>query len=267
MNNLPEIAKEVRKLIIKMIFESGVGHPGGSLSAADILVSLYFSILNQKPEDPQWEDRDRFILSPGHLCPALYAVMAKAGYFSEDILSSQGSLDSKLQGHPERERLPGIETTSGSLGMGLGQAAGMAYAAKMDEKKFHIYCLASDGEHNEGSHWEAVMFTAKNSLTNLTLIVDRNRIQIDGTTEEVSPLENLVDKYKAFNWNVLEIDGHNFDEIEKACLEAKEENGKPTVIIANTTLGKGISFMNTPEWHGKVPSKEEYEQAMEELNA
>jgi transketolase len=267
MDNLPDIAKEVRKLVIEMIFRSGVGHLAGSLSSADILTYLYFSQLKHKPEDPLWEDRDRFILSAGHLCPALYAVLSKSGYFSEELLNTQGTFESILQGHPEREKVPGIETTSGSLGMGLGQAAGIALGGKLDGRTFRVYCLSSDGENNEGSHWEAVMFAAKNKLNNLTLIIDRNKIQIDGTTEEVSPLESLSDKYIAFNWNVLEIDGHNFDEIGKALKEAEGEENKPTVIIANTIAGKGVSFMNTPEWHAKVPSEEEYKNAMEELDA
>lgn len=267
MDNLPEIAVKVRKLIIEMIYRSGVGHPAGSLSSTDILTYLYFSHLNHKPEDPLWEERDRFILSAGHLCPALYAVLSLKGYFSEEILNTQGTFESMLQGHPEKGRVPGIETTSGSLGMGLGQAAGIALGARMDGKEFRVYCLSSDGENNEGSHWEAVMFCAKNKLNNLTLIIDRNKIQIDGTTEEVSPLENLVDKYTAFNWNALEINGHDFDEIGKALKEAEGEKNKPTVIIANTIAGKGVSFMNLPEWHAKVPSEEEYKNAMEELNA
>lgn len=267
MENLPEKAREVRKLALQMIYESGVGHPAGSLSSADILTYLYSVELRKKSDDPSWEDRDRFVLSAGHLCPALYSILSIEGYFPKEELNTHAKLGTRLQGHPERVRLPGIETSSGSLGMGLGQASGIALAGKMDGKDYRVYCLCSDGEHNEGSHWEAVMFAAKKHLSNLVLVIDRNKIQIDGTTEEVNPLGELAQKYKEFGWNTLEIDGHNFEEMEKAFVEAKEEKHKPTVIVADTIAGRGVSFMNNPLWHAKVPTKEEYDSAMEELNA
>ncbi len=264
--DLEKIAAEIRKDVLKMIFIAGSGHPAGSLSVTDILVALYFQIMNHDHKKPLWPERDRFILSNGHTCPALYAVLAKAGYFSRTKLSSYAKLDSPLQGHPERIRLPGIETTSGSLGMGLGQAAGYALASRMDEQRFRVFCIVSDGEHNEGSHWEAVLLTAKYNLANLTLFVDRNRIQIDGMTEEVLPLENLADKYRAFGWNVLDIDGHNFREIVNAVETARAYYVGPTVIIAKTIAGKGVSFMEgNPAWHARPLTRKELNLALREL--
>jgi transketolase len=263
---LVKIAREVRRDIIKMIAVSGSGHPGGSLGATDILVALYFNLMNHDPAKPDWSDRDRFILSNGHICPALYSVMARAGYFSVDRLKTLRQLGSPLQGHPERQRLPGIETTSGPLGSGLAQAAGMALAARMDGARCRIYCLTSDGEHQEGNHWEAVMFAAKNNLSNLTLLVDRNNIQTDDFVENVMPLEPLVEKYKAFNWHVIDIGGHNFQAIIDAVGEAKAVYENPTVIICHTIAGKGVSFMeNKFEWHAKAPTEEEKERALKEL--
>ncbi|MFC1625907.1 transketolase [Patescibacteria group bacterium] len=252
-SNLKGISAEVRRDIIKMIHNAKTGHPGGSLSAVEILVCLYFEILKKE---------DKFFLSNGHVCPALYAVMVQKGLIKKSLLDSYSSLGSPLQGHPERTKLDGIENTSGSLGLGLAQAAGFA-AIKKD---IFVYCMTSDGEHDEGNHWEAVAFAAKYKLANLIQIVDRNRIQIEGTTSEIMPLGNLKQKYQASNWNVLEINGHSFDEISRAIGEAKENKGSPTVIIANTTFGKGVSFMEgNPDWHAKAPSKDEYKKAMEEL--
>jgi transketolase len=252
-SELQEISKRVRLEIIDMIYKAGSGHPGGSLSSVEILVGLYFEILG---------DKDKFFLSNGHVCPALYAVMAEKGFISKEKLSTYADLGSELQGHPERTKLKGIENTSGPLGLGLAQAAGYA-AIKKDS---YVYCMTSDGEHDEGNHWEAVNFAAKYKLSNLVQIVDRNRIQIEGTVEEIMPLGNLKEKYEASDWNVMEIDGHNFSEIMLAVEGAKSSKDKPTVIIANTTFGKGVSFMeNNPDWHAKAPNEQEYKKAMEEL--
>lgn len=260
-------ANEIRRDIIKMLLEAGSGHSAGPLGMADVFTALYFGgVMNYNPQNPSWEERDRLILSNGHICPVLYATLAHAGFFPREELMTLRKLGSRLQGHPERGRLPGVETTSGPLGSGLAQAAGYAYAARMDGKKFRIFCICSDGEHQEGNHWEAVMFAGKYGLSNLTAIVDRNNIQIDGHTEDVMPLEPLKEKYEAFNWHVLDIDGHNIEEIIDACNHAKAVFEKPTVIIAHTIPGKGVSFMeNLPEWHGKPPNPEEARKALHEL--
>ena len=264
--DLQKIAKEVRKDIIRMIYSAGSGHTAGSLSVVEIITALYFDIMNHDPKTPNWNERDRFILSCGHVCPAQYAVLAHAGYFPETELKTHRKLGSRLQGHPVRNALPGVETSSGPLGCGLAQACGVALGARLDDARFRIFCLTSDGEHDSGNHWEAVMFAAKYKLSNLTLLVDRNRIQIDGSTEKVMPLDSLADKYRAFNWKVVEIDGHSFDEIRNAVKEARSEYQKPTVIIAETVAGKGVSFMeNDYTWHGRVPTKEQAEQALKEL--
>jgi transketolase len=266
IQELEKKAVEVRRDVLKMIYSAGSGHPAGSLSVTDILVTLYFQIMNHDPKKPLWPERDRFILSNGHTCPALYAVLAEAGYFPKTKLKSLRRIESPLQGHPERKRLPGMETSSGPLGEGLAQAIGMALAANLDQARFRVFCLTSDAEHQEGSHWEAVAVAAKYKLPNLTLFVDRNQIEISGPTEEVMPLQPLKEKYQAFNWNVLEIDGHNFEEIIKAVETARAYYDGPTVIIAQTIAGKGVSFMeNDFHWHGKAPNKEEIEQALEEL--
>jgi len=250
-----------------MLVEAGSGHSAGPLGMADVFTALFFGgVMNYDPKNPLWDERDRLILSNGHICPVLYATLARAGFFSLSELSTLRKLGSRLQGHPERNRLPGVETTSGPLGSGLAQAAGYAYAAMMDQKKFRVFAICSDGEHNEGNHWEAVMFAGKYKLSNLTAIVDRNNIQIDGYTEDVMPLEPLLDKYEAFNWHVLDIDGHNIEEIIDAVNHAKAVFEKPTVIIAHTIPGKGVSFMEKmPEWHGKPPKPEEAKKALHEL--
>jgi transketolase len=266
IEELQKRANDVRKDIVKMLLAAGSGHSAGSLGMADVFTALYFAVMNHDPKRPDWPERDRLILSNGHICPAQYAVMAHAGYFSVNELKTLRKLGSRLQGHPERLRLPGIETTSGPLGCGLAQAAGIAYAARMDGARFRVFCVTSDGEHDEGNHWEAVFFAGKNNLSNLTQIVDRNNIQIDGYTEDVMPLEPLVDKYKAFNWHVIEIDGHNMEEIVGAVGKAKAVYEDPTVIIARTIPGKGVSFMeNLPEWHGRAPTAEEAKKALHEL--
>ena len=218
------------------------------------------------PKKPDWEERDRLILSCGHVAPVAYATLANAGYFDRKKLKTLRKLGSILQGHPEREKVPGIENTSGPLGSGLAQAAGYAYAARMDKKRFRVYCITSDGEHDEGNHWEAVAFAGKYNLANLTVFVDRNNIQIDGFTEDVMPLEPLEAKYKAFNWHVLDIDGHNIEVIIDAVGHAKAVYENPTVIICHTIPGKGVDFMeNKFEWHGKPPNREEAREALNEL--
>jgi len=265
--DLEKIAKEIRRDVIKMMAQAGSGHSAGSLGMVEIMTALYFKILIHDPKNPNWGKRDRLFLSHGHVCPTLYAAMANVGYFSKNKLKTLRKLDSQLQGHPEREKLPGIEITSGPLGCGLAEAAGYALAARMDGERFRIYCLTSDGEHNEGNHWEAVMFAAKYKLSNLTQIIDRNSIQSDGFTKDVMPLEPLSDKYLAFGWNVIVIDGHNFNQISNAVRQAREVYDQPTVIIAKTVPGKGVPFMeNDPYWHGKAPNKKEESQALGELN-
>lgn len=266
IQELERRANEIRISTIEMLVEAGSGHSAGPLGMADVFTALYFNILKHDPQNPEWEERDRLFLSNGHINPVRYATMAHAGYFPLEELMTLRKLGTRLQGHPERERLPGVETTSGPLGSGLAQALGYAYAARMDAREFRVYCLTSDGEHQEGNHWEAVLFAAKNKLANLTQIIDRNNIQIDGNTEDIMPLEPLADKYRAFNWNVLEIDGNKMQEIIDACEEAKEETVKPTIIIAHTIPGKGVSFMEGKyEWHGKPPNQEEAKNALEEL--
>src|SRR6266404_5870584 len=255
IQELEIIANNVRQDVIKMLVHAGSGHSAGPLGMADIFTAMYFEIMNHDPKDPFWEERDRLILSNGHICPVRYAIMAEAGYFDVLELKTLRKLGTRLQGHPERLKLPGVETTSGPLGSGLAQASGYAYAAKMDDKRFRVYALLSDGEQEEGNNWEAVMFAAKYKLSNLTAIIDRNYIQIDGNTETVMPLDPLDEKYKSFNWNVININGNDFAEIINAVRVAKGVDNKPTVIIAHTTPGKGVSFMeNKFEWHGKPPN-------------
>lgn len=266
VQDLEKIANQARQDIIKMLLKAGAGHPAGSLGSADIFTALYFSIMNHDPKKPDWPERDRLILSCGHICPARYAVMARAGYFSTGELSKFGEMGSILQGHPDKRFLPAVESTSGPLGSGLAQAAGISYAARMDSMRFRVFCIASDGEHGEGNHWEAVAFAGKYNLSNLTLIVDRNKIQIDGHTEDVMPLEPLADKYKAFNWSVIEIDGHNYEEIIRAVGSARSIYENPTVIIARTTPGHGVTFIeNKFEWHAKPIDKEAARLALKEL--
>lgn len=247
-------ANTIRQDIIKMLVEAGSGHSAGPLGMADVFTALFFHVLNIDPHNPSNPDRDRFVLSNGHICPVMYATMAHRGFFPVDELMTLRKLGSRLQGHPHRESLPGLEITSGPLGSGLSQASGMAYVAKMDGLKWHTYVALSDGEHEEGNTWEAAMFAGKYKLHNLTAIMDRNNIQIDGFTEEVMPLEPLKAKYEAFGWHVLEIDGHNFEQIIAACEEANAIFEKPVIIIAHTIPGKGVDFMeNRFEWHGSPP--------------
>jgi len=259
-------ADKARQLVIEMLLEAGSGHTAGSLGMADIFTAFYFHILKHDPKDPNWPDRDRLILSNGHICPIRYALMAMAGYFPLEELKTLRKIDSRLQGHPHRTTLPGVETTSGPLGEGISQGIGIALAAKLDHKNYHTYIIASDGEQEEGNTWEAVMFAGKNRMSNLTLVIDRNNIQIDGFTEEVMPLEPLKAKYEAFNWHVLEVDGNNIFAFVETVRSARAIFEKPTVIIANTIPGMGVSFMEKDfAWHGKAPNDEEYEKALKEL--
>ena len=263
---LEEKANEIRQSIVEMLVEAGSGHTAGPLGMADIFTAFYFHILNHDPRNTDWPERDRLILSNGHICPVRYAAMAHAGYFGLGELKTLRKFGTRLQGHPHRTALPGVETTSGPLGSGLGQAAGIAYGARMDKKKFQVYCFMSDGEQEAGNTWEAAMFAGKNKLQNLTALIDRNNIQIDGMTEDIMPLEPLRDKYEAFNWHVLEIDGHNFEEIVGAVEEARAIYEKPVVIIAHTIPGKGIKEIEFDyRWHGIPPNKEQAKKFLEEL--
>lgn len=263
---LEKIAVDVRQDIIKMLVDVGSGHSAGSLGLVEILLALYFKVLKHDPKKPQWPDRDRFVISNGHTCPGLYAVMAYAGYFHKEELMTLRNFGSRLQGHPHRESLPGLETTSGPLGSGLAQACGISLASKLDGKKYGVFCLMSDAEFQEGNTWEAIMFAAKYKLNNLTAIIDRNNIQIDGFTEEVMPLEPLKEKFEAFNWHVLEVDGHNIEAIVNACNEARSIFEKPVMIIAHTIPGKGVDFMEFDyKYHGFAPTSGEAVEALREL--
>ena len=254
INDLQMMADIVREDTITALTAAKSGHSGGPLGMADIFTALYFNGLKHDPKKPNWPDRDRLILSNGHICPVLYAAMANAGYFPKKELLTLRKFGTRLQGHPHRTALPGLETTSGPLGSGLSQAAGMAYGLKMDKKKNIIWCLCSDGEQDEGNHWEAVLFAAKNKLNNLIAITDRNYIQIDGNTEKVMPLDPLDKKYLAFNWNVKVIDGNNMSEIVKVLAFARKNKNKPLMIIANTLPGKGVTYMEGDyRWHGNPP--------------
>lgn len=266
LKQLELTANKIRRLVIDSLYHAGSGHPGGSLGMADVFTSLYFYVLNHDPKKPLLKSRDRVILSNGHICPVQYASLALSGYFPTKELKTLRKINSRLQGHPHRTSLPGIETTSGPLGEGLSQSIGMALAAKINKEKHYIFCLTSDGEHQEGNHWEAVMLAGVKKLNNLIQIVDRNNIQISGFTEDVIPLEPLKEKYLSFNWKVLEINGNNIKDIIEAIFQARREKEKPTVIIAKTVPGMGVSFMeNDYKWHGKAPNKEEAEKAINEL--
>lgn len=266
LKELTHKANSIRQDIIKMLVEAKSGHSAGPLGMSDIFTAFYFKILNHDPKNPDWEERDRLVLSNGHICPVLYATLAEAGYFPKEELKTLRKLGSNLQGHPHREALPGLETTSGPLGSGLSQASGMALVSKMDAKSWRVYCLTSDGEHDEGNTWEAVLFAAKYKLNNLTVVVDRNNIQIDGHTEDIMPLGDLGEKYKSFGWNVIDIDGHNIQAFIDAVELAKATYEKPTVIIAHTIPGKGVDFMeNKFEWHGKPPKEDEAKEALHQL--
>jgi len=272
IKRLEDIAKEIRRLIIKMLAHAGSGHPGGSLSATDLLTCLYFGsysdgswILRHNPKQPDWPEHDRFHMSKGHCCPLWYAILAKSGYFAIEKLWTLRKLGSILQGHPDR-RTPGVEVASGSLGQGLSVGLGMSLAAKIDKKDYRIYVLLGDGEIQEGNIWEAAMAAAHYNCDNLCAILDYNGFQIDGRVQDIMGLEPLLDKWRAFGWQVKEIDGHNIKEILQAYEEVREQNKKPKIIIAHTTKGKGVSFMeNVVDFHGRAPTPQEAEIALKEL--
>jgi transketolase len=268
LTELHEHANDVRQGIIRSLVAAGSGHSAGSLDMADVFTALYFHVMRHDPKRPEWPERDRLLLSCGHIAPVRYSAMAYAGYFPVEELLTLRKFGTRLQGHPERVSLPALESTSGPLGEGLAQGTGMALAAKLDHADWRVYVVTSDGEHQCGLHWEAMMTAAKFKLDNLTCIVDRNFIQIDGSTEDIMPLEPLADKYRAFNWDVLECDGNDMAALVDAFDSAKAVKGKPQVIIANTVPGKGVSFMEGDYlWHGKPPKKDEADVALRELIA
>jgi len=259
-------ANEIRKDIVKMITEAKSGHPGGSLSSVDVVTALYFNVMRHNPENPKWEDRDRFILSKGHAAPLLYSVLAESGYLEIKELLTLRKFGSRLQGHPDMKRLPGIEISTGSLGHGLSVGNGMAIAGKLNKRGYRVYVLLGDGECQEGQVWEAAMTASHYRLDNVTAILDYNRLQIDGSVKDVMNINPISDKWRAFGWYVIEINGHDFKEILGSFERVKKLKGKPSIIIAHTTKGKGISFMgNNVDWHGKAPTKEQMVQALKEL--
>ncbi len=265
---LKKIALNVRKGVIEGTFNAKSGHPGGSLSIADIVTYLYFEKMNINPEKPDCEDRDRFVLSKGHTAPALYAALALRGFFPVELIKTLRKPDSILQGHPSMRYTPGVDMSTGSLGQGISVACGMALGGKLKGKSFKVYVPLGDGEIEEGQVWEAAMFAGNRKLDNLVAIVDYNNLQIDGSLDEVNSPYPIKEKFEAFNWNVIEINGHCFDEIEAAFAKADECKGKPTCIVAKTVKGKGVSFMEDKcDWHGSAPNAEQYEQAMAELDA
>ena len=264
--DLKEVTRRLRRDIVTMIGKAGSGHPGGSLSAVEIVATLYWKIMRFKPLDPDWQDRDRFILSKGHAAPVLYAVLAECGYFPKSELGTLRQLDSHLQGHADRTVTHGVEMSSGSLGQGLSFAVGCALAARLDKQSWRVYALLSDGECDEGQTWEAAMSAPRFKLDNLTAIVDKNGIQLSGFTKDIMDLDPLNKKWDAFGWEVIEIDGHDLAQVFDALKKAQKIKGKPAVIIANTMKGKGVSFMeNNVDFHGKAPSAEQLEKALKEL--
>ncbi|NLJ69064.1 MAG: transketolase [Firmicutes bacterium] len=267
MEALKVKAQQVRESILRMVYAANSGHCGGSLSAADLVTALYFHIMRVNPQDPNWEDRDRFILSKGHACPVIYAALALRGYFPQEELGTLRAINSRLQGHPDMRKTPGLDATTGSLGQGLSLGVGMALAAKIGGKGYRVYVLMGDGETNEGQIWEAAACAAKYGLNNLVGIVDENGLQNDGPTDAIMPMQPLAEKWRAFGWNVLEIDGHDMEQIVTALEQANESNqGKPTAIIAKTVKGKGVSFMeNVVEWHSGAPTDAQLEQALDEI--
>lgn len=266
INQIKETANLLRQDVIKMISLAGSGHPAGSLGMADIFAVLYFKVLSHDLKDPNWEDRERVILSNGHICPILYATLARSGYFPIEDLAKLRQFGSPLQGHPAKKNLPIIEASSGSLGHGLSVACGMSLAARFNNKNYQVWCITSDGEHQEGSTWEAIMLASKYKLSNLNVIVDRNAIQLSGDVSQIMPIESLKTKYQNFGWNVIEVDGHVPEEILSALERSRQFDSGPKVVLAKTIPGKGVSFMeNKWEWHGKAPNQEEAEQALREL--
>jgi len=269
VDELKRLALELRKDIVKMITAAGSGHPGGSLSEVELLTALYFRVLRHDPKNPQWPDRDRFILSKGHGCPALYAALAHAGYIDHDLLMTLRKLGSPLQGHPDKRMLPILEASTGSLGQGISIGIGTALAAKLDKLDYHTFVMIGDGESQEGQVWEAAMFAPFHKLNNLTVIVDNNRQQLDDFTDTILSLKPFAEKWKSFGWNVVEIDGHDFGQVIPALEKARANTSeKPTCVIANTVKGEGVSFMeNNIKWHGVAPKPEERDAALKELDA
>jgi transketolase len=266
IQELEIIARKLRRRIVTMIGEAGSGHPGGSLSAIDLLVTLYWEVMRHDPGNPDWPDRDRFILSKGHACPALYAVLAEWGYTPEAELAQLRKLGSIYQGHPDRRFLPALEASTGSLGQGLSIGIGMALAARLDRREYRTYVMLGDGEIQEGQIWEAAMFAAYHKMDNLAAIVDYNKIQLDGFVKDIMDLEPLAEKWRGFGWHAIELDGHDLTAIDAALKEASAKKGKPTVLIAHTVKGKGVSFMeNNPKFHGVAPNRQEVEVALREL--
>ncbi|HUV05502.1 MAG TPA: transketolase [Armatimonadota bacterium] len=266
IRKLEDKAREMRKDIIIMVGVAKSGHPGGSLSAADILAALYFHVMRYDAKNPKWPDRDKFVLSKGHACPVLYAALAEAGFYPKEEIITFRNINSRLQGHPDMKKLPGVEFTTGSLGQGLSGANGMALAGKLDKKDYRVFCMIGDGESQEGQIWEAAMAAAHYKLDNLVGITDFNGLQIDGRNCEVMTVTPLPDKWRAFGWNVIEIDGHDFTQILDALSPKSGVEGKPTMIIAHTIKGKGVSFMeNVCDWHGKAPNEEQVKQALVDL--
>jgi transketolase len=268
VRELQAIAKRVRRHIVTMIAAAKSGHPGGSLSAVETLVTLYFDVMRHDPENPKWAERDRFILSKGHAAPVLYSVMAEAGYTPIESLDTLRSLGSIYQGHPDRRFIPALEASTGSLGVGLSLGLGMAEAARLDKSPTRVFVVLGDGEIQEGQIWEAAMYGAFHKVDNIVAIVDYNRIQLDGFVKDIMELEPLADKWRGFGWHVIEVDGHDIPALQQAFAEAAATKGKPTVLIANTIKGKGVSFMeNNPKFHGVAPTKDELEKALQEIGA
>ena len=267
LSQLEKMANDIRINVMKSIYNAGSGHPGGSLSCTDILTVLYFNQMNINPQDPKADGRNRFVLSKGHCAPALYSTLAKRGYFDESELETLRKLDSNLQGHPDMNKIPGIDMSTGSLGQGLSVANGMALASKMDSKGYRVYCLLGDGEIEEGQVWEAAMSASKYKLDNLCVIVDNNNLQIDGKITDVKGLTKIEEKFESFGFNVITVNGNNIEQLIDAFDRAKMVKGMPTAIIAKTVKGKGVSFMeNVAEWHGKAPNEEQFNLAIKELS-
>ena len=270
MNNLEleKMANEIRKDIVTAVHSAKSGHPGGSLSSADIFTYLYFEEMNVDPANPKWEDRDRFVLSKGHVAPGLYSTLAEKGYFPKEDLKTLRHIGSKLQGHPVMNKVPGVDMSTGSLGQGISAACGMALSGKLSNEFYKVYAVLGDGEIEEGQVWEAAMFAAHYQLDNLVAVVDNNGLQIDGRISDVMSPYPIDEKFRAFGWHVITIDAHDFDAIEKAFAEAEKISGQPTVIIQKSVKGKGVSFMEDQvSWHGTAPNEEQYNQAMTELKA
>jgi transketolase len=266
IQRLEEIATKVRCHIVRTISEAGAGHVGGSLSEADILTALYFHVMRVDPQRPDWEERDRFVLSKGHGAAGLYATLAERGYFPPELLETFGRIDSRLQVHPDMHMVPGVEISTGALGQGISVALGVALAARLDGRPFHTYCLIGDGENQEGQVWEAAQTAAHYGVDNLTVILDYNRVQLFGTLEEIMEIAPITDKWRSFNWEVIEIDGHDIRQIIRALESAKQVTGRPCIVIAHTTKGKGVSYMEgKAAWHGKPPDAEELAQALADL--